>query len=213
MPQPEADYQIDLDENELGEGGQEALRQLRAEQQMAVERSRVDRELAVIQGRAAEADDPASEVSEGVVVETGDTVTMMGKKFRVADKVGLMPLLKFASASDMNTSDPRALAAIYDMLKDCIYEGTPACGECATCKTGDEDSCQDFDSGDWSEFERHAIDTKAEADDLIPVVSQVMEIISGRPTKQPAGSSTGRRGTSVSSTARTSGRRGRGSKR
>lgn len=213
MPQPEADYQIDLDENELDDSSQEALRQLREDQALQAERNKIDRELAVIQGRAAEADDPAGEVNEGVIVETGDTITMMGKKFRVAEKVGLMPLLKFASASDMSSTDPRALSAIYDMLKDCIHPGTEACGDCPSCKVGDEESCSSYDPGDWPSFERHAIDTKAEADDLIPVVGQVMEIISGRPTRQPAGSSAGQRGTSGSSTVRTSGRRARGSKR
>jgi hypothetical protein len=213
MPQPDADYEIDLDESELAPADQEALRQLREDQRLREEREQVDRQLAVIQGRAAEAADPAAEVNEGVVVATGDTVEMMGKKFRVADKVGLMPLLKFASASDMNTADPRALSAIYDMLKDCIHPGYPACGTCPTCRTGNEESCKAYDPGDWGLFERHAIDTKAEADDLIPVVSQVMEIISGRPTAPRDGSSTGQRASRGSSTGNSSGRRGRASKR
>jgi hypothetical protein len=213
MPQPDADYEIDLDENELDEPSQEALRQLRADQELQAERAKVDRELAVIQGRTVEADDPAAEINEGVVVASGDTIEMMGKNFRVADKVGLMPLLKFASASDMSTTDPRALSAIYDMLKDCIHPGTPGCGSCSTCQSGEEHNCKSFDPGDWGLFERHAIDTKAEADDLIPVVSQVMEIISGRPTRPRDGSSAGQRGTSGSSTGSTSGRRGKASKR
>lgn len=213
MPQPEADYQVDIDETELSEPDQEALRQLREDQRLREERERVDRELAVIQARAAEAADPAAAVAEGVVVKTGDTITMMDREFRVASKVGLMPLLKFASASEMNTSDPRALAAVYSMLKDCIYEGAPACGECQTCKTGNDTDCKSYDPGDWGEFEQHAIDTKAEADDLIPVVAQVMEIISGRPTAPPNSSSPGRRTMRVASTGSSSGGRAKGSRR
>jgi hypothetical protein len=212
MPQPEADYAIEIDENEMSPADQLALRQLREDQALRDERDRVDRELAQVQARAAETADPSAEIAQGVVVDTGDTIEMMGRKFRVADKVGLMPLLKFASASEMRTSDPRALSAIYSMLKNCIYEGVPGCGACATCRAGDEENCKSYDPGDWGEFERHAIDAKAEADDLMPVVSQVMEIISGRPTELPAGSSAGRRGTRGASTASTSGARGRASR-
>jgi hypothetical protein len=213
MPQPEADYAIDLDENELSPADQLALRQLREDQALRDERDRVDRELAQVQARAAEASDPSAEIAQGVVVATGDTIEMMGRKFRVADKVGLMPLLKFANASDMSTADPRALSAIYSMLKNCIYPGTPGCGTCVTCRAGNEEGCRSYNPGDWEAFEQHAIDAKAEADDLMPVVTQVMEIISGRPTELPAGSSAGRRGTRAGSTASTSGARGRASRR
>jgi hypothetical protein len=55
--------------------------------------------------------------------------------------------------------------------------------------------------------------TKAEADDLFDVITDVVEVLAGRPTKQSAGSSPGQRRISGGSTARSSGRRARGSKR
>ena len=169
MPQPEADYEIEWDD--------EPLPKLTPPPPPSP-----DRELAVVQARAAAAE--GAKIAEGVVDESG-RVELTGRRFRVAEKIGLMPLLKFASASDMSTEDPRALSAVYSMLKDCIYEGRPGCGTCEFCKgTGetaaDETRCKAYDKGDWADFEQHAIDTKADADELLEVISQVMEIISGR---------------------------------
>lgn len=176
-----------------------------------------DQELARIQGGAAGIPQPppAAEVivAEGTVVTSDRTVEFMGDRFRVAEKVGLMPLLKFSAHADMSTSDPAALAAMYSMLKDCIYEGTPACGECIRCKNGDETGCAQFDRGDWKRFEQHAIDTKADADELLDVITKVIELISARPTEQPSGSSPGRRSTRDASMARSSARGRRGGSR
>lgn len=147
-----------------------------------------DRELAAVHAQAARADG-APMITEGEVIEDHDMVELKGKKFRVAEKIGLMPLLKYASAADMSTDDPRALAAVYMMLKDCIYEGSKACGECDQCKAGRDVMCKSFDAGDWRAFEDHAVESKADAEELLPVISQVMEIVSGRPTRQRDGSS------------------------
>lgn len=99
--------------------------------------------------------------------------------FRIAAKIGVMPLMKFAHAADsgVDTGDLGALSAVYDMLRDCI------------------------DPADWQAFERHAIDVKADADELLPVVQQVVEILAARPTPPPSGSPDGRPVTSASSTA------------
>lgn len=204
MPDPEADYEIDWDD--------EPLPKLVPPPPPPPS---PDRELATIQARAARAD--GAKVAEGTVIDSGK-VELLGRQFRVAEKIGLMPLLKFASASDISTDDPRALSAVYSMLKDCIYEGSPGCGECEKCAPadgtdGDETVCKSYDKGDWNAFEQHAMDTKADADDLLTVITQVLEIVSGRPTKQPAGSSAGRRTTRRVSTGNSSARRGRASKR
>lgn len=212
MPDPEADYEIDIDWSEA-----ETLPKIeppkprgRPRAQPLPPASSPDRDLAVVQARAAQAN--GAEVADGTVVDSGK-VELLGKQFRIAEKVGLMPLLKFASASDMTTDDPRALSAVYSLLRDCVYEGTPGCGECASCTTDNEAACPSYDKGDWAAFEQHAMDTKADADELLAVITQVLEIVSGRPTKQPAGSSAGRRTTRRNSTGSSSAGRGRGSKR
>jgi len=175
-----------------------------------------DTELARIQGESAGLPEPQPaeiEIAPGQIVTSDRTIEFMGARFRIADKIGLMPLLKFSAASDMNTADPRALAAMYAMLRDCIHQGSPACRECAACKAGDEASCKDSDPGDWKRFEDHAIDTKAEADDLLDVITKTMELIAGRPTEPPSTSSPGRQSTRDASMARSSARARRGSRR
>lgn len=176
-----------------------------------------DRALADIQRegtgaqQAAEGGEPA--VISGEVVDDGKSVEFLGRKFRIAEKIGLMPLLKFSMFSDMTTADPKAMAAMYAMIRDCIHPGTPACGKCERCKADDETACKDYDPGDFSEFERHAIEKRADADELLDVITRVMELLSGRPTEPPSPSSGGRHAISAGSTARSSSRRGRGSRR
>lgn len=175
-----------------------------------------DQELARIQGESAQVPQPppAAEVrvAEGKVVTSARTVEFMGERFRVAEKIGLMPLLKFSAHADMSTNDPGALSAMYSMLKDCIDCGSPACGKCQACKSGDESDCAAYDPGDWKRFEQHAIDTKADADELLDVITKVIELISGRPTEQPSSSSPGRRSIRDGSMARSSARGRRGSR-
>lgn len=168
---------------------------------------KTDRELAVIQGAAT--DITANGNGQGKT----DTVEFLDRQFRVADKIGLMPLLKFSAYADVATNDPRALGAMYALLRDCIYPGHPGCGECADCKGGAEMACGEYDRGDWAAFEDHAMATRADADDLFGVITKVMELIAGRPTKPPVSSSPGPRRTSARSTGSSSSRRGKGSRR
>lgn len=91
----------------------------------------------------------------------------IGRHFRIADRVGLMPLLKFAHAAGSGATEDsmEGMAAMYAMIKDCIHPD------------------------DFGAFERFAIDARAEGEDLMAVVEQTMEAVSARPTAQPSGSS------------------------
>lgn len=117
-------------------------------------------------------------LSEGVVV-TGETVECMGGRYLIGDKVGLMPLMRFASASKagIDSSEMEGLVAMYDMLRDCIHPT------------------------DWERFERDMTVKQAEGDDLMPVVGRVIEMLTARPTKRASDSSPGQPSTSVPSTA------------
>ena len=77
----------------------------------------------------------------------------------------------------------------------------------------DPTACKDWDPGDWRAFEDHACESKAEAEDLMSVVTKTIELVAGRPTQRPSGSSPSPRRTQGASTARSSARRGRGSRR
>lgn len=177
---------------------------------------KTDRQLAAIQGTAAgvvpgtAVDVPVNGNGNG---KPAETVEFLDRKFRIASKIGLMPLLKFSAFSDVATNDPRALGAMYALLRDCIYRGHPGCGTCDDCKNGAEQACPEYDRGDWQAFEDHAMDTQAGADDLFGVVSKVMELIAGRPTTPSGTSSPGPRRTSARSTGSSSSRRGKASRR
>lgn len=200
-----------------------------------------DAELAKLQGTVAQVEQPPPaevEVAAGKIVTTDRTVEFMGERFRIAKSIGLMPMLKFSAASDMSTTDPAALAAMYAMLKDCIHPGNPGCGDCIYCdpdpcgecracksaaeggedpaclrNTPEPERCAEYDRGDWGKFEQHAIESKADADQLLDVISKTIELISGRPTEPPAGSSPGRHSIRDASMARSSARGRRGSRR
>src|SRR5215831_2686494 len=106
-----------------------------------------DTELAKIQATAnGKAPPPAAEVEvAGKVIASSRTVELLGRRFRIADKIGLMPLLKFSAFADMDVQDGRALGALYAMLRDCIHPGHPGCGECQFCapeRCGECPSCQ-----------------------------------------------------------------------
>jgi len=136
---------------------------------------------------AAEAE--ASEIqamSEGVE-KPGKHFTFMDKEFRLAEKVGLMPLMRFAhmASSGMDTDQDFmvAMASIYTMIKDVIHED------------------------EWAIFQQHAIDTKAGETELLGVVHQAVEIMTSRPTEPDSDSSQSAQQSMPPSTATLSQRR------
>lgn len=186
----DAGLDIEYGDGSYSDAEERALRALKMHQ--GEDPADADAELAAIQGQVAAAapDSSAGNPPEldGKAV-TGRVIVLKGKKFRVRKKVGLMPMLKFSAYADMETQDPRALGAMYMMLRDCIVPE------------------------DWRAFEDHAVDSQADADELLDVITQAMQIISGRPTEPPVPSSRGRRAISGGSTASSSARRARGSRR
>jgi hypothetical protein len=106
-------------------------------------------------------------LAEGITL--ADRVECLGKHYRIADKVGLMPLLKFAKTakSGVDSDDLDGLVAIYDMLKDCIAPD------------------------EWDRFVEEMTEAKAETDELMQVVGRTLEILSARPTRPSTGSSPG----------------------
>ena len=96
-------------------------------------------------------------------------VTFNGAEFAVATKIGLMPLMRFAkiAKAGVDSADQDGLAAMYDLLQQCI---------------ADED---------WYAFEAHADKTRADDEELMQVIKDVMAILSERPTSRPSDSSAG----------------------
>jgi hypothetical protein len=97
------------------------------------------------------------------------TVEFAGEQFRTRRKVGAIALMRFAKVAktggDSATMD--GLAAMYDLLEACIAKD------------------------EWQRFLSHAADVDADDGELMKVVSDVIELLSGRPTGRPSDSSDG----------------------
>jgi hypothetical protein len=127
-------------------------------------------------------------------------VEFLGKEFAIADKIGLMPLMRFAHAaqSGLDSNDMEGMAALYDMLRQSIADESVLVfqGRRITREEANELPPEATDQvtvfGGWDVFEAHA--TRERADDpadLFGVVKRVMTILSQRPTSRPSDSSAG----------------------
>ncbi len=102
-------------------------------------------------------------------VNSGHCITFAGELFQVAEKVGLMPLMRFAHIADsgVDAEDMAGLAAMYDLLEQCIAED------------------------EWQRFQRVATKARADGEQLMGVVKDAIEAITARPTGRPSDSSAG----------------------
>jgi len=90
------------------------------------------------------------------------TVTFMGGKYRVADKVGIWPLMQFARAAEAGLSlrDVKGLAAVHAMLEDVVHPD------------------------DWGQFQDDMIAKKAvDLQAMLDVAGQVVELLTERSKK------------------------------
>lgn len=108
---------------------------------------------------------PAAEVEE----DLRPVVTFCGETFRAADRIGALSVMRFAKIAQggADSSDMDGLAAMYDLLEQCI------------------------DPADWPRFERTADQKRAGDEELFDVIGQVMAAQSDRPTVRPSASSDG----------------------
>ncbi len=108
-----------------------------------------------------------------------DTFTFAGQKFRVAEEVGAMPLLRFAAAADagLDSDTLNGLVAMQEMIRDTIHPE------------------------DWTRFQRVATEAKASGEVLMAICQALYQAISARPTDRPTDSSDGPPPTSSVSSA------------
>jgi hypothetical protein len=97
------------------------------------------------------------------------SVEFGGETFTTADRIGLMPLMRFAKVAKagVDSASMEGLAAMYDMLEQCIAPQ------------------------DWPRFVEAANRTHADGDELMAVVARVFEVLTERPTSRPSDSSDG----------------------
>lgn len=122
-----------------------------------------------------------------------------GRFFRMSDRIGLMPLLRFASSArgGVDQKDPRALIALYDMIGDCIDQERPqrivvdpATGQTKVDEFG-QPVYEDAGPSQWDEFQDYATEVKADEEDLMELVGTVIERLASRPKSPPGNSPDG----------------------
>lgn len=108
-----------------------------------------------------------------------DTFVLCGETFTIAEHVGDMPLLRFAAAAadGADSSTMAGMAAMHDMLRDCLADG------------------------DWPRFQDVCTRNRVGHETLFSIVNAVHEAVTGRPTSRPADSSAGPSNTGGSSRA------------
>lgn len=108
-----------------------------------------------------------------------DTVEFLGDQFRVAERVSSLAVMHFAKVanSGVDTLDLAGLAAMYDLLEQCIHPD------------------------DWSTFEAHCNRHRADGEQLFDLVQRMFLVLAARPTGRPSDSSAGPRTIEPSSTA------------
>lgn len=115
---------------------------------------------------------------EGVgqeLLDETNSLEFMGRRFRLAESIGLMPLLKFAHAAKqgLSSDDMEGLSAMYLLIRSCVDRTKP-----------DENT-----PSQWDLFEQYAIDVNADGDDLSGMINKAVQVISARPPKRRGDSS------------------------
>lgn len=96
-------------------------------------------------------------------------IDFAGQSFAMADKIGLMPLMRFAKAAkdgaDSDSLD--GILAMYALLEQCVAPD------------------------DWDRFQDAADKARSDGEELMAVVGFVIGELSARPTSRPSDSSDG----------------------
>ena len=93
----------------------------------------------------------------------------LGGQFEIADRIGLMPLMRFAkiAKSGADSADMDSLAAMYDLVEQCL------------------------DPADWERFCDHATAQRADDEQIMAFVGDVIKVLTERPIGRRSGSSPG----------------------
>lgn len=118
------------------------------------------------------------------------TVEFRGETYRIADKIGLAPLMRFGklARSGADSGDMAALAVMYDVIDQCFASTCDACGswdQQALFTRDKDEACCPERSPSTAEFDRFmdtATTERWDHEEILEVVGKVMEALSERPT-------------------------------
>lgn len=126
-------------------------------------------------------------VEGAVELDESNSVEFLGERFRLAERVGLMPMLAFASASKkgLDSSDMEGLAAMYAMIRDCLDQTRVQAVDGDGQPVFEPDGSPRYDGpSEWMRFEQHCYAEQAEAEELMEFISNAMSVVSARPRKR-----------------------------
>jgi hypothetical protein len=103
-----------------------------------------------------------------------------GVEYRLADEIGIIPLMRWAAAADLSTDDSGAMGAMWAILQDMV------------------------DAPEFPAWVKHATRIKSDAEEVLDFVNVCMEAITGNPTERPGSSSDTPPSTSAESTENSS---------
>jgi hypothetical protein len=127
----------------------------------------------------------------------GRTVEFRGETYRIADKIGLAPLMRFGklARSGADSGDMAALAVMYDVIDQCFASTCDSCGswdqEALFTRDEDKACCADRKPAtvEFDRFMDTATEQRWDHEEILEVVGKVMEVLSERPTgRRPASS-------------------------
>lgn len=133
-------------------------------------------------------------VEGAVELDDDNSIEFLGRRFRLAERIGLMPMLAFAAASKkgLDSSDMEGLAAMYALIRDCLDETRVQAVDDRGAPVFEPDGTPRYDGpSEWMKFEQHCLAEKAEAEDLMEFISSAMSVVSARPPKRRETSSGG----------------------
>jgi hypothetical protein len=138
--------------------------------------------------------------AEGIVLDPdGDYLEFYGEKFRLADKVGLAPMIRFGAAANrgLDSDDMEGMAAMHSLIRSVIHR--PPLLDDNGRQQVDVNGKKLRDEKEWGRFLDLAEDELADGEEIMDFVNRAMEIMAARPTKPRELSSGGSRTTSESS--------------
>lgn len=146
------------------------------------------------------------EVEGAPLLDDTNSIEFIGERFKLAERVGMMPLLRFANSAGKgeDSEDIGGMVAMYTMIRGIIHrpplvepektEAPPGSGNWivnpeAGKPQRDETGKRLYDEAEWTRFMEHAEDMGAEGDELMDLVRRAMGVIAARPRQRRALSS------------------------
>lgn len=138
--------------------------------------------------------DVQGSIEGAVEMDDDNSIEFLGKRFRLAQRIGLMPMLAFAAASKkgLDSSDMEGLAAMFALIRDCLDQTRVQAVDADGAPVFEPDgSVRYAGPSDWMRFEQHCYEEQASAEELMEFISSAMSVVSARPQKRRETSSGG----------------------